>query len=209
MSTFRNPVGPQPAKVYWRRRLVVLLGLLAVILVVVLIVVRPGSAESAGSGEEPADTAGTAESESPSPEPIEADGDAPACSPGSVALTAVTDKDVYAPEETPQLSFSLVNTGAEPCLLPVGSDVQEYVITSGADTIWSSKHCQSAPQAQDMILKPNEPVSPAPIAWDRTRSDPSTCEAERPVVPGGGASYHLGVTVGELTAADTRQFLLN
>ncbi|PJJ73370.1 hypothetical protein CLV46_2957 [Diaminobutyricimonas aerilata] len=209
MSTFRNPVGPQPAKVYWRRRLIVLLGLLAVILVIVLIVVRPGSAQSAGGDDKPADTAGTAESSSPTPEPIEADGDAPACSPGSVTLTAVTDKGTYAPEETPQLSFSLVNTGTAPCLLPVGSDVQEYVITSGPDTIWSSKHCQSAPQAQEMILQPNEPVSPAPIPWDRTRSDPSTCEAERPLVPGGGASYHLAVTVGEITSDETRQFLLN
>lgn len=209
MSTLRNPVGPQSAKVYWRRRLFVLLGLLAVILVIVLIVVRPGSAQSAGGDDKPADTADTSESAEPTPEPIEADGDAPACAPGAISLAAVTDKDTYAPEETPQLSFSLVNTGPQPCLLPVGSDVQEYVITSGADTIWSSKHCQTAPQAQELILKPNEPVSPPPIAWDRTRSDPSTCEAERPLVPGGGASYHLGVTVGELTTEDTRQFLLN
>lgn len=46
MSTLRNPVGPQPPSVYWRRRIMVLLGLIAVIVVVVLIVVRPGAAEA-------------------------------------------------------------------------------------------------------------------------------------------------------------------
>ena len=38
MSTIRNPVGPQPPSVYWRRRLVALLALVAVIVVIVLIV---------------------------------------------------------------------------------------------------------------------------------------------------------------------------
>ena len=37
MSTFKHPVGPQPSKVYWRRRLLVGLGILAVIVVIVLI----------------------------------------------------------------------------------------------------------------------------------------------------------------------------
>jgi len=47
MQSLRQPVGPLPPQVYWRRRLVVGIGLLAVILIVVLILVRPG-AEQAG-----------------------------------------------------------------------------------------------------------------------------------------------------------------
>ncbi|MFL0711298.1 MAG: hypothetical protein ACJLS2_00255 [Microcella pacifica] len=47
MSTLRNPVGPQPPQVYWRRRLVVGLGILAVIIIIILIVVRPGAGDTA------------------------------------------------------------------------------------------------------------------------------------------------------------------
>ena len=43
MSTIKHPVGPQSSKVYWRRRLVVGLGLLAVLVIILLIIVRPGS----------------------------------------------------------------------------------------------------------------------------------------------------------------------
>jgi hypothetical protein len=43
MSTIRNPVGPLPPQIYWRRRIVVGLGVLAVLIIIVLIIVRPGT----------------------------------------------------------------------------------------------------------------------------------------------------------------------
>lgn len=45
MSSFRDPVGPLPPNVYWRRRLVVGIGLLALIVVVLMIIFRPSSAD--------------------------------------------------------------------------------------------------------------------------------------------------------------------
>jgi hypothetical protein len=212
MSTSQAPVGPLPQKVYWRRRLIAGLGLVAVILAIVLILVRPGQ------GAPPSDPphgspVGSASSEPDSPAaeeepPTAADGSPGACTAASVTLEAITDKRTYAVDERPQLSLTVTNTGAHPCTLQAGSDLQEYRITSGTDVIWSSKHCQEDPQPAETVLDPDESVSTTPLEWARERSTPDTCEGEREAVVGGGASYHLEVVVGELESAQTKQFIL-
>lgn len=64
MSSLRNPVGPLPAKVYWRRRIYVLLGFLAVLAVILLIIFRPQGDPDQGGEEQP----GTGGIETPGPE---------------------------------------------------------------------------------------------------------------------------------------------
>src|ERR1700710_980114 len=102
MSTFRTPVGPQPSKVYWRRRLAVVIGVLVVILIIVLIVARPGSGKpkavpsNTSTGHTVAATA-------------------PACKPADVRVVAVTDALSYAAGVLPQLSLTITNTGAAAC----------------------------------------------------------------------------------------------
>lgn len=210
MSTIRNPVGPQSSRVYWRRRLVALLGLVAVILVVVLIVVRPGSGDEtpdpSTTSTPPTDDATTDEPADTEPDP---NADPTACTAGSVTVTPVTDKDVYAPGELPLLSLTLTNTGAAACTINAGSDMQEYRITSGADPIWNSRDCQVDAVPAPVELVPGEPQTTAPFAWDRTRSDPATCEAERVEVTGGGATYRLAVVVDGIESASDKPFLLN
>ncbi len=198
MSTFRNPVGPQPSSVYWRRRLVVGLLLLAVIAIVVLILVQPR-----GEGVKPPDVKQT---NSQSDAPVDPDA---ACVPAVVQVTAVTDKSSYAAGENPMLSLTVTNTGATACTINAGTTQQEYLITSGDELYWSSKDCQTGAVDAPVILQPGVPLSSAtPIVWDRTRSSPSTCEAERAKVPGGGASYHLNINLGDLKSNDV-QFILN
>jgi len=60
MQSLRQPVGPLPPQVYWRRRLVVGIGLLAVILIVVLILVRPGAEQAGASNPDAAPAASDA-----------------------------------------------------------------------------------------------------------------------------------------------------
>jgi hypothetical protein len=198
MSTFRTPVGPQPSKVYWRRRLVVLLGLLAVVLVIILIVVRPGSGKPAA-----------APSNSPSAAATTAT--AKACKPAIVQVEALVDASSYGAGVEPQLSLAITNTGTTPCTMQAGSDVQEYRVTSGSELIWSSKDCQSAPVPATVTLQPGVPVSAGPIAWDRTRSSAATCSTKGAQVTAKGASYHLSVIVDGIKSPDalTKQFLLN
>jgi hypothetical protein len=205
MSTFRNPVGPQPSRVYWRRRLLVLIGLVAVIAIIVLIVVQPRGGAQPGPSSTP--------SSSPSGQststgnPTEA-ADAEACDPAKVTLAPVTDSNSYDAGVNPVLSFTLKSTMTVPCTVEAGSDVQEFTITSGDELIWSSRDCQTDEVAAVITLMPGVPKQGPSLTWDRTRSSTDTCDSERPPVTADGASYHLGVKVGELTSAETRQFLL-
>lgn len=206
MSTFRNPVGPQPSSTYWRRRLVVILGLVAVIVVIVLLVVRPGSAPAADKKD---DKAASSASDAATTPPADADPGAP-CAEGVVTVVGITDAGDYVAGQNPLLSLSITNTGTTACTFPAGSDVQEYVITSGEERIWSSKDCQAAPVADVRVLEPGVALTTTPFPWDRTRSAPNACDAaNKTPVTAGGASYHLGVTVNGVASADTRQFLLN
>ncbi len=206
MSTIKNPVGPQPPSVYWRRRLLLLVVLVAIVVVVVLIIVRPGS----GGTKTPTSTTSSG-SGSPAPSfSAGAGGDAAACDPSVIALTAVTDATSYAAGVQPQLSMTITNNGSSACTLDVGTDAQVYTITSGSDTIWKSTDCQTSKAALKQVLEPGaaKALSTTPFAWDRTRSSTTTCTGARPAVTGGGASYHLNVKLGSTTAKTSKQFLL-
>jgi hypothetical protein len=207
MSSIRNPVGPQPPQVYWRRRLLLLLGAVAVIVVIVLIVVRPG-------GGAPAAT----ESKSPSPHSSAPDpnpsfsgsaGASGACDPSVITLTPITDAASYPASTQPKLSMSITNSGARACTLDVGTKAQVYVITSGAETIWTSTDCQTGAASDVRTLQPGKALTTSPFAWDRTRSSKSTCSAanKTPVIAG-GASYHLAVKVGGVSSSTNKQFVL-
>ena len=199
MSTIRNPVGPQSPKVYWRRRLLVALGAVAVIVIIILIIVRPGSgATPTGSKTTPAATASAP-----------ADPSA-ACASGVIVVTAVTDKTTYAAGQMPQISMKIQNNGAKTCTVNAGSTQQDLVITSGSEKIWDSKDCQTGAVDFAQVLKAGQTVTTTAIPWNRVRSSKTTCTATNaPLVTAGGASYHLGVSLGDVKSKDTVQFILN
>ncbi|MGW9628942.1 hypothetical protein [Microbacterium sp. NPDC055521] len=209
----------QSAAVYRRRRLAVLL-LLVLALAAVgggvwLAIAKPWSASA------PTDRTPTPDAETPtaddspsaspdaSPEPTETPGIA-ACTADDVTVTAVTDADAYPAEALPQLSISLTNKGAADCTLNVGSSTQTFTVSSGDDVWWRSTDCQS--ESSDMIvtLEAGSSVTSAtPVVWDRTRSSPETCEEQnRPRAPGGGASYHVAVSIGGFNNEAPKQIML-
>jgi len=204
MSMFRHPVGPESGRTYWRRRIAFLLGLLAVIVIVLLIVVRPGGG-SADAKDATPDVPETSASGTPSDE---ASPTGAPCKPGSVVVQAITDSDSYSAGELPQLALSVTNTGKNACTIEGGTADQLYTITSGSETYWKSTDCQKDPQHTRVLLSPGKTITSDSITWDRTRSDPSTCGAERPPVAAGGASYHLTVEIGGVASKTTKQFLL-
>ncbi|WP_439564425.1 DUF4232 domain-containing protein [Microcella sp.] len=207
MSTIRNPVGPLPPEVYWRRRIVVGVVALAVLLIIVLIIVRPGTADPAEQPTPDPQTSETADPGEPGDAP--ATGDAAACTPSQVTVTPVTDAEVYPAGQQPLLSLTLLNIGTTACTMQAGSDVQSYVITSGSDRIWASTDCQEPGVAAEVTLEPGEPLTSTPFAWSRTRSSADDCTSERDPVIAGGATYRLSVSVGEFESADDRPFILN
>jgi hypothetical protein len=196
--------GRLPPSVYRRRRLVVGLGLLAVIVVIVLLVVRPGAASDGDTkpGADPSESSKPSASETTASDP------SAACDPAVITVTPVTDKESYAAGETPMLSMTIKNAGAVACTFDVGTDAQLYEIVSGPDPIWNSRDCQQEPAPLDQVLEPGVELTTTPFAWDRTRSSADTCDADRPQVTGGGATYRLSVSLGEATSASDTAFLL-
>lgn len=200
--------------------MVVGVGLVAVVLAIILIVVQlvgggdetPTPSASGTTSESPdatSESPSSTPSETPDAEPTTASGNGTTCLPNAIQVTAITDRDVYGPTEQPQVSLSITNVGSVACDVAAGSDVQEYVVTSGADRIWSSRDCQMNPVADVRTIEPGQTLSTAPFAWDRTRSSADTCDQQRSAVSGGGASYHLEVTIGDFTSTETKQFILN
>ncbi|QWT24178.1 hypothetical protein KPL76_01725 [Subtercola sp. PAMC28395] len=233
-SAAGSPRRRPSARVYRRRRFVVLLGLLAVIVIVLLIVFRPGSGSGSPSGA-PAQTGSAAASvaptassstaaadsaslspaaapapsaaATPAPAPAAADGSV-ACAAGNITVTPKTDSNDYSSGSQPQLSFTLTNTGSDPCTINAGTSKQVYTITSGSEVYWTSTDCQTGAADTLAMLAPGQTVSATPFGWGRVRSNKAACDAAPVSVPSGGASYHLKVSVDGITSKDSAQFIL-
>jgi hypothetical protein len=60
-----------------------------------------------------------------------------------------------------------------------------------------------------VLLEAGQQVSSAaPLEWDRTRSSVDTCDGERPRATGGGATYHLSVSINGIASTNTASFQL-
>ena len=213
MTSNRPTSGRLPASVYRRRRLMVLLGLVAVIVAVVLVIVRPGASQgdevSQTAPPTPSATVPASDDPVASEPPAEPSADGAPCAERQIIVEAITDKQVYAAGEQPNLSVTITNTGPNTCVLNVGTAAQVFTVTSGTETYWKSTDCQVDAVDAQVSLEPNTPVSSsAPIVWDRTRSNADTCGGERTPAPAAGASYHLAVAVSGFESDATKQFLL-
>jgi hypothetical protein len=227
MSSLRHPVGPEKPVVYWRRRLLVVAAIVVIVVVVVLIVVGrgtgapaagpsasgspsagAGSGAAAGSASSASGTSGSGAPATPAPS-ASAAADGAACADDQITLTPVLDKSTFGPTEDPKIAMSIENTGSNACSMDLGSAQQVLTISSGQEQYWSSKDCQTGGTNQDVTIKAGQTLTTPAIAWDRTRSSKDTCDAARPAVTAGGASYHLEVAVGDVKGKASTQFILN
>ncbi|MDN5761833.1 MAG: hypothetical protein L0H41_05895 [Microlunatus sp.] len=67
------------------------------------------------------------------------------------------------------MSLSLINGGAQGCLVSVDDQNFELKIYSGKDRIWSSRDCPKALKAFDRVLAPQAGVA-WKMTWDGRRS---------------------------------------
>ncbi|MEV7632298.1 hypothetical protein AB0N64_07825 [Microbacterium sp. NPDC089318] len=211
----------QSAAVYRRRRLAFLLVLVLVLAAVGggiwLAIAQPWSAPApASASDDP-----TPDASAPSPEADQSPDSTPspvasetpgivACAAEDVSIVAVTDADTYPAGVLPKLSISLTNTSGKDCTMNVGSTTQKLTVTSGSDVWWRSTDCQSEPSDMIVTLEAGKSVTSAtPVVWDRTRSSSKTCdEKNRPRAPGGGASYHITVSIGGFESEKAKQIIL-
>ncbi|WP_157071427.1 hypothetical protein [Curtobacterium ammoniigenes] len=134
---------------------------------------------------------------------------AAACATGQIVLKPIVNAASFGPTEEPKIAMSITNSGSAACHIDLGSAQQVLTITSGSETYWSSKDCQTGGTHQDVTMQAGQTLTTPSITWDRTRSSTSTCNSSRPAVTAGGASYHLQVAVGSIQSASSAQFVLN
>jgi hypothetical protein len=180
------------AAVYRRRRLFVGTALL------LAVAVAFGGFAVAGafSGTEQASSTGGATEAAPAaaaspsvtPDSVPTPTPTPSCNQNLVTVSASTDKAAYGPDENPLLSLKVTNGGTMPCEVNIGTSQMEFVVTSGADRIFSSKDCQANGEDLVKTLAPGASET-ANFPWARNR----TLEGCSPIAakPGGGGAYYI------------------
>lgn len=200
-------------RVYIRRRIAVLLGLLALIIVVVMIVAgqeRVASwfgastdSSAALSDPQPAPASGKESEElTPPTEPQD-------CSPSDLSVEAVTDSTNYGPDDIPKFSLRVTNHGETACNADLGTATMVFEVHSGAELYWSSTDCQKDSETTLVQVAPGQTLESESLEWSRERSSPETCDIERTPAPADGASYHLTAEIAGVTSEKSRQFLLH
>ncbi|TLM88064.1 hypothetical protein [Pseudarthrobacter sp. NamE5] len=112
----------------------------------------------------------------------------PTCNQNLITVSASTDKPAYGPEEKPMLTLKVTNGGTAPCEVNIGTSQMEFLVTSGADRIFSSRDCQA--KSEDLVkVIPAGASETANFPWSRNRS----VEGCQPVEakPGGGGAYYI------------------
>lgn len=193
-----QPVGPLPASTYWRRRGVLLLGLL-----VLLLLLRScgGSDPAPRRAVTPAPSATpTRATPSVSPRPVVTPAPTVApvaaglCPDTALELTATTDADVYAPGATPKITMVATNTSQAPCRRDVGSGVVELLVYSGEDRVWSSDDCNPAKASSLVTLAPAGTTAVVKT-WPGVRSAPG-CGGTKATAKAG--TYRVVARLGTL-----------
>jgi hypothetical protein len=189
VSSVINPVGPEEPSTYWRRRALVVVGILVVIWLLWLLVslafgsdddspspaasptpspVASESAEPDASASPQADPSASASpSASPSPNAV-ASGP---CRNGDIEVVAGTASDSAPVGSGLGLTMTVTTTGDEPCARDVGAGANELRITSGSVLVWSSDFCSPSTDSETTTLEPG-------TGWSTSVSWPGTVTAE-------------------------------
>ncbi|RBY96104.1 MucR family transcriptional regulator [Blastococcus sp. TF02-8] len=202
-----HPVGPLPAAVYWRRRLVVLVVLVALVggltwLTLVLLDRRTAgqgaASESARATEVPAldrivpSVGAVRTPDEPSPAPARSDANAPAPAapePGGPCADAALGLEVRTPGvvavgSKPTFELVVTNTGAVPCVRALDKELQELVLVDSAGgRVWGSNDCFPESSDEQRTLAPGESVV-VPVVWGGRTSEPSCSTPRTTPAPG-------------------------
>ena len=205
-----HPVGPLPAAVYWRRRLLVL-GLLAALLgggswVGSALLGGAGTPAEAAGVQRPAGGPPALDQVVPSLAAVQLPGTAPptaspsaspSVSPAAASPTAAgpcTD-DMIGLEVRPgstsaaagaavTVELVVTNTSPAACTRPLDPQLQEVVLLDGSGArLWGSSDCQPATGSDTRTLAPGQAVA-FPVQWTGRTSQPGCTGAPTTPAPG-------------------------
>jgi hypothetical protein len=196
--------GPLPAKVYWRRRLVVL-GLALLLVVLAGRVIGGGgddgqdkavdqatqaAGEPTGSvpDDDPTTTTAPKTKKNKKPttpqEPVLAQPDGP-CADSDILITPTVEEAVAGRPVT--VTLELRTAVSEACTWRVGAGHVTMKITSGSDEIWSSRQCPKAVPVQDVVVR-SAVTTFVDVPWKARRSDDGCPVQTQWALPG---TYHV------------------
>jgi hypothetical protein len=199
MSTIFRPAGPQPARVYWIRRAVVIGALLLVVLLLWTMFAGGGGGGDAAA-DDAGDTGGDVAATNPPTEGQTDDADAARTGTAAhLTLVVTADAASYPAGTNPTFSVRITNTGDSSCTVDAGEANRELLVTSGSDRIWSSLDCLADGAAERVLLLPaGASDDPVAVVWQRVRSD-EACGEGLPAPRAG--TYHV---VAKLVGAESQ-----
>jgi hypothetical protein len=219
-----HPVGPLPASVYWRRRMLVSATVVFVLLL--------GWMALSGGGDSPRDTAAAVGSSTPSggtptslaatppagdrggagggagpaetaaaPDPTPARSSAPPppqpCTDSALQLRVLPERPAYRVGEEPVLDLVVRNVSTVACVRDLGAAHQEVLLYDGRNRrLWSSNDCYPGGTKDPQVLGPGDSASFS-VTWSGLSSRPK-CAGDRVRVAAG--SYTLLGRLGTLVS---------
>ena len=163
-----NPIGPEPASVYWVRRAAVLLVVLTMTIALIWMARSVFGSDSTG---ETTPTEVESTTAAVSSEPVVTEEIAPVntepvdCLDSAIFVEATTDSGTYTVGADPVLTLSIENRGNVPCLRDVGPKANELEVESGGYHVWSSDDCSPNKKSKVVTLKPGDKVV-STITWN-------------------------------------------
>jgi hypothetical protein len=205
MTTVARPRGPLPARVYWTRRLLLVVIAFALIFGIAHLLgsggsggpsARPVGADASGSA--PASTAvqspqatatrtaraNATRTVKPTPTPLAVPSGP--CVGSDVVATPSVAGPAYAGRRV-ALTMTLTTKVSPACTWDVSAESLAVKVTSGSDRIWSSQECVDAIPRQSVVVRKDHPVAVS-VVWNGQRSDSDCSRTTAWAEPG---FYHV------------------
>lgn len=184
-----HPVGPEPARVYWLRRLVPL--------VIFLVLIIAIAVSCSGAGGKSRQTVSTTPRTTGSPSPTVSSTAASPCRAADLVVTVTTDAEKYPSGALPHLTVRVRNSGLTACTFADAPSRRTWTIVSGSDRIWTTAGCTSSKTVTERALAAGQSLRHA-IIWNRHRSGANCAISDTTAAPG---TYQLTATVDGITSA--------
>ena len=180
MNTVLRPVGSEPARVYWTRRIMLLVALIVAGTLVWTLVQGSGSSPEANAAGDTTASDEADDDDAPGQgDEQAATSSAAPCTAANLELEIAAGRTTYPDGGRPSFAVTVTNTGNAGCTVDVGDASRELLITSGSDRIWSSLDCATGEGASRNLLLAAGKSDSHDATWERLRSD-ETCSDSLP-----------------------------
>ena len=173
MTGVVHPVGPERPEVYWRRRIIVVLGLIVILAVIGKLIFGGSDAKPQAAVTQKPSTKPTAVGKpkiTPSAQVVPAIDPtvrsvAGTCNDADLRVTVSSAKHVTPVGAGLSLTLKVTNKSKKTCTRDLGSGANEVTITSGPALVWSTDHCNPSTASDVQTLAPGKSWS-VNVIWD-------------------------------------------